>query len=360
MFTWQGEIIKSIANQKSIKITEIAEALNISRQTVNEWINGQVPKGTHLLNLCKFLQISPDQLFKDEGKQNNLIPLHRTRKNAKINDKIQNESSAIINEYEVFFRNCTSGSIISKLQVFKKDEQHIIEIANQLRNLTQVKSYAPMDYFNTFLLMKSLGIFVIFKQFSPKLKSYAFYTNIAEHRVVFINTQTNILDLIFPVLHESVHAINPTNSYNEEEEQFCDKVASHVQFPNEYVDSIHNLLVDVDNTGQKINLLKKISSQNKHSLFGITKRLNDKHPNFIPENIGGADTKLKKEFPSINNILFSNGEPISFLQIYESLSPLFIKAIENQIDEISDSKLAELLGLESAVDSKQIRGFLKK
>ncbi len=107
MFTWQGEIIKSIANQKSIKITEIAEALNISRQTVNEWINGQVPKGTHLLNLCKFLQISPDQLFKDEGKQNNLIPLHRTRKNAKINDKIQNESSAII--------NVSSGSFHSEI-----------------------------------------------------------------------------------------------------------------------------------------------------------------------------------------------------------------------------------------------------
>lgn len=360
MFTWQGENIKTIANEKGIKITEIAEALNISRQTVNEWINGQVPKGTHLLNLCKFLQISPNSLFTDKGEQIKISPMHRTRKNAKLNDKIQKESSDIINEYVNFLKNCTSNSIISNLQVFKKDERNIIDIANQLRSLTQIERSAPMDYFNTFLLMKSLGIFVIFKQFPSKLKSYAFYTNIAEHRVVFVNTQTNVLDLIFPFLHEAVHAINSVNTNAEEEEIFCDKVASYVQFPDEYVERVYNLLIDIDNSGQKINLLKKLSSQNKHSLFGITKRLNDKHHNFISENIGGADTKLKKEFQLINDILFSSNDPFTFLHKYELLSPLFIKAIKDQVDDISDSKLAELLGLENAIDSKQIRGFLKR
>jgi hypothetical protein len=55
--------------------------------------------------------------------------------------------------------------------------------------------------------MKKLGIKVIFRYFPETIKAYAFYTQICGHRVTFVNNHTNTLDLIFPFIHEAVHAI---------------------------------------------------------------------------------------------------------------------------------------------------------
>lgn len=47
------------------------------------------------------------------------------------------------------------------------------------------------------------------------------------------------MDLIYPVLHEAVHAIRDEaytdGFYDTAEEDFCDYVANYVQFPEEYV-----------------------------------------------------------------------------------------------------------------------------
>lgn len=359
MFTWNGINIKTIALEKGIKINDIAKFLNISRQTVNEWINGQVPKGTHVVNLCKLLQINPEELFTEDKKYANLVPLHRKRKSAKVNSAMQEEAKNIINEYIHFFKNQNKSFIVRKLQIYEKTVEQVKSIAQQLRELTNIANSSPFDYENTFLLMKKLGIFIIFRKFPEKIKSYAFYANIEDHRVVFVNTSTNVLDLIFPILHEVVHVISGLNEESEEEELFCDEVASYVQFPEEYVFKVKNLLQATNNDGAKIKLLKEFSSQYKHSLFGIVKRLNKINNNYNNLKIGGADTKLKKQFFTIGEILFSNDDSYNFIKKYENLSPLFIDAIKAQIDKISDGKLAELLGLDSSLDAKQLRKYLK-
>ena len=62
-----------------------------------------------------------------------------------------------------------------------------------------------MDYGDAFHLLDQLGITTIFRFFPERVKDYAFYTRIHDHRVVFVNNSTNVLDLIFPVLHEAVN-----------------------------------------------------------------------------------------------------------------------------------------------------------
>ncbi len=140
--------------------------------------------------------------------------------------------------------------------------------------------------------MENLGIKIIFKDFPPKIKAYAFYTKIHSYRIVFVNNTTNVLDLIFPLLHEAVHAIRDELSINdgfdEVEEIFCDMVANHIQFPDGYVRIVYDVIKDL-NIGVQVNKLKTFGRNYSHALFGIVKRIKFISPDFNLK-IGGAET----------------------------------------------------------------------
>ena len=60
---WEGLKLKELAKNKRLSLQNLAEGVGISGQTVNDWIKGQVPKGNHLLLLCKLLDINPKAFF---------------------------------------------------------------------------------------------------------------------------------------------------------------------------------------------------------------------------------------------------------------------------------------------------------
>lgn len=76
---WLGLKIKEIAKKKGIKLKDLAAQIGITRQTVNDWVNGQIPKGYHLVALCKILQSEPNEFFSSDSKNYISIPIHRTR-----------------------------------------------------------------------------------------------------------------------------------------------------------------------------------------------------------------------------------------------------------------------------------------
>jgi len=109
-------------------------------------------------------------------------------------------------------------------------------------------------------------------------------------------------------------------------------------------------------TSHKINKLKIFGRKYSHSLYGIFKRLKTIEPG-LNLNIGGADTNLKKEFRTIGEILFKNDDPKSFVELLSALTPRFINILKEQNENISCRKLGQLLGLESALDAKEIKKY---
>ncbi|MFA6011929.1 MAG: helix-turn-helix transcriptional regulator [Desulfobacteraceae bacterium] len=359
---WLGENIKIMAKSKKISIAEVARLLQVSRQTVNDWIKGQVPKGNHLVGLSSILGVDPIEFFSKEASDSISLPAHRTRRSAKVNAIMDADALELAKEYENFFRNCPENNLVPVVRVTEINEKSALKIAKDLRNFVNVQDGIPIDYQEAFSLMKHLGIKIIFRYFPEKIKSYAFYTKIHGHRVVFVNNSTNVIDLIFQLIHESVHAIRdevPVDGfYSNEEEKFCDMVANFTQFPDVYVDKIYKH-IDGQTIGAQINTLKLFSKDNKHSLFGIVESIKKINHNF-KLNVGGADTNLKKEFPLIGDILFSDSDPRNFVERLNKLSPLFVSSLAGQIDNITDRKLAELLGLDNGVDGKELRNELLK
>lgn len=181
------------------------------------------------------------------------------------------------------------------------------------------------------------------------------------HRVVFINTKTNVLDLIFPILHETMHAVRDEEGvtlYDEEEEKFCDMAAGYTQFPDTYIDMVYDAIQGRPKP-QQVTTLKKYSSKYNHSIYGIYAQIKSRH-HIFDLDIFAADTKLKKDFQSIGEILFKNNEPHDYIQHLRRMSPLFFEIISGQIDNPSTRKFGEWLGLDTSLDAEHARHEWRK
>jgi len=359
---WIGGKIKDLIKENNISIVKLAKMAGVSRQTVNDWINGQIPKGNHLIFLCKQFNINPDYLFSKDFNSAISVPVHRTRKTAKVNASMQKDALELAKEYDLLFRNASESGIYPVMRGHNRSDKIAKKVAQELRAKADIREDLPPSCEDAFTLMQSLGIKIIFKDFPPKIKAYAFYTKIHSHRIVFVNNTTNVLDLIFPLLHEAVHAIrdelNINNGFDEEEEMFCDMVANHIQFPDGYVRMVYDVIKDLK-IGVQINKLKTFGRKYSHALFGIVKRIRFIAPDFNLK-IGGADTNLKKEFPTIGEILFKESEPRDFVNTVAGLSPLFINTILDQIDGLTTRKLGEILGIENLMDATPVKNELMR
>jgi transcriptional regulator with XRE-family HTH domain len=358
---WQGATIKKLARDGNVSLKTLAQEIGVSRQTVNDWINGQVPKGHHLVVLCKLLNATPDSFFvENEGVIS--VPVHRTRKKAKVTPAMQKEAVDLAKEYELLFRSDKDSCIVPVIRTTDRDARSAKKIAKMLRNLISIPQQQPIDYVHAFELVEKLGIKVIFRDFTVSLKGYAFYTKIYDHRVVFVNNATNVIDLIFQLIHESVHAIrdevNTGVEYDNEEEDFCDMVANHVQFPQKYVTFVWDTLEGLA-PGTQINKLKIFGENYCHSLFGIVKRIQAMQASFDLK-VGGADTNLKKKFSTIGEILFASDSVADYIKLLLKLTPNFVTTIINQLDSLSDRKLGELLGVESCLDAREVKSEMAK
>jgi hypothetical protein len=245
------------------------------------------------------------------------------------------------------------------LRIQKRNLENARKTADWLRRKSGVDEGKPMDYGSAFRLLAKLGINTVFRAFPGDLQknSYAFYSRIAGQRVVFVNINTNVLDLIFQILHETVHAVRdeePDAIAIEDEENFCNQVAELTQFPDFYVNIAARYISEIKDHAIIINRMKEISKAGQHSLFGIYYRL--KHIDKAPAglNVGGAATNLTKGFPTLRDILFFKNDPRNFVDMLSELSPNFFSLISNLVPECSIRKFGEWLGLDTSMDSQAV------
>ncbi len=355
--SWDGSKIKLRASELGIKVNDIADKLEVTRQTVTKWIGGQIPRGQYLIGLCTILDIKPNYFFTSLTESLITIPQHRTVRKKKVTPEMKDASHNLAEQYLNLFRQAPSPILLPVVRIKERSKENAIKLSKHLRKLAMIPEGKPFNFDYSFKLLKELGIYAICREFPEQFKKdiYAFYSKICGQRVIFINTNTNILDLIFQLLHEIVHAIRdeePALIYDAEEENFCDLVAMYTQFPDEYVRHIARYIKG-QTTGTVINHLKEVSSDYAHSLYGIYIRLH-KAGLCTKITIGGADTLFKRKFKTIEQMLYKNNDPLHYIKMLKELSPLFIDLISNQISDCSTRKFAEWLGFNTSMDAKAV------
>ncbi|OGV72957.1 MAG: hypothetical protein A3K19_20765 [Lentisphaerae bacterium RIFOXYB12_FULL_65_16] len=364
---WLGDKLKAVLGDAGMTQGALAEQLGVSRQTVIDWINGQVPKGSHLVAMSRLLDLDVEILFAEdeEDRRRVIVPVHRKRRNAKITAEVRDASRELALEYEGLLTSQAMPVLAPVLRPggdLGREPVSPMQLARELRTLGGLDDETrPADYAHVVRIIEKLGICLVVRTFPANIKSYAFYTLINGQRAVFVNSGTNLLDLIFPLLHEAVHAIRgipaPGAEYSDEEEVLCDRVAGLVQFPDGYVDLVASTVRGLP-PAQQVVRLKAFAEAHHHCCYGVVRRIQEKHGALAGLNVHGADGKLRKAFPTIGAVILPPGvSEEQYLQNLGEFSPLFLRAVQANFEHLTTSLLGNCLDM-GVIDAKQVRNAL--
>ncbi|RPJ04356.1 MAG: XRE family transcriptional regulator, partial [Deltaproteobacteria bacterium] len=109
---WDGERLKGLVQERGFTLVRLAGTLNVSRQALTDWTNGQVPKGSHLVALSKVLNVPPGYFFPEDETPPISVPLHRKRGVAKVTSSMEEASQKMAREYESLFRSAPAPGIV--------------------------------------------------------------------------------------------------------------------------------------------------------------------------------------------------------------------------------------------------------
>lgn len=360
---WTGGRIKERAKGVNVTLVKLSEAIGVSRQTINAWVGGQVPRGQHLIKLCKELSVEPGYFFENQETSLVSAPQHRTVGNRKVTAVMSMATLDMATQYINLFRSAPSSDVVPVVRSRNRDEEDAKKVAAHLRELSDIDSDKPMDFEHIFAMLSKLGGYTIFRPFPEGVskKIYAFYSEIVGQRVIFVNTDTNIIDLKFQLLHETVHAVrdeDPSFENTEAEDAFCDLVAGYIQFPEEYVRLVARSIKDCTD-GVVINKLKEFAKAHNHSMYGVVKRL-ERSGVSLGVNVVPADINLKKTTPKVGEIIFSDGDARSYISKLHRLSPRFVALVAEQVEHGSIRKIGEWLGLDSSMDAQVVVEELRR
>ena len=99
-----GETLASLRKTKSLSQEQLAEKLNLTRQTISKWeLNQSTPDIDYLVQLSDFFDVSTDYLIKGE-QANNILNSDNTNFESDITTHIETKSSSVnIYKWCVFF-----------------------------------------------------------------------------------------------------------------------------------------------------------------------------------------------------------------------------------------------------------------
>lgn len=351
---WRGDKLKELVKAQAFTQEAFSEAVGVTRPTYNAWINGQVPKGIHLIKIWKALGVKAEDLFDLSPSAVQILPLHRKRGTAKNTETSDKATRTLAESFAGLFDDTDVPSLQIVAPV--RSEAAALNVATEMRKLMGLENAnTPPTFQQVMHLLDQLKVCAIFTSFPKEIKDYAFYTQLRGSRVVFINTATSVLDLVFPVLHEAVHAIRPVLESNDQEEidreeDFCDMVASLVQFPDAYIREVR---IALDGDGRHMQVLEAFARQHAHVISGLAKRLGLVKPGSKIYYM--ADSKLKQKIKqTLRDCLMPNEHVSVFLQNLARYSPRWFALLKKRCNEVTVSKLAEYVDV-SHVDAKEVR-----
>jgi hypothetical protein len=361
---WNGQKIVELVGERQINVSSLAKAIKVTRPTVYAWIKGKMPKGHDLLQLCTYFNLGVESFFDDSDRSLISITAHRTHKNVETTADKRDAARVLASEYLIFFKQAQPLGMVQSLPNISNTTEYIQTLASQVRRLSGIPDGKPMTYECALELLNRLGVFAVFREFPKDIKSYAFYCTINNHRVVFVNTKTNVLDLIFQLLHEAIHAIRDNQELgapNAEEESFCDAIACQVQFPHDYVQQVATAIRH-DKPATAISKLKEFAKNNGHSIYGLTKAFQCYNENALSAqiNVNPADAILKKGYPTVHDVLFEKEDARIFIERLSQFSPHFVRELRAQLPGLSLRKFGQLLGLDTSMDAQTAKEEIER
>jgi transcriptional regulator with XRE-family HTH domain len=349
-------LIEEKIKSSGLNQSDIAQKLNISRESVSNWFSSDsFPRSRHLLALSNLLDLTYSALVIEEPDENE--PVYALRK---VHDTVHSEADMekvidIGYSLEKLIPFIKLNSFKTTLSNPKNNIYYISEIVRDLKKNFGIKSTLIEfeDIQKIFLDCNSFVIPVLWGDSDNKTNSIHIRLPESKTDWIYINLDSFIYDYKFWMIHELSHLISPEMKDDSESESFADNFAAEFLFPLDEAEILYKSLKSTDTENilpglfeKAVELLisphtvyrqlnKYLDSIN-HDLLDIPKIVDTFKENLPPgKNITLTELFFNKKSPTPEEFIsliennFSN-EFVSALKSYslnESFSVGFVQNI---------------------------------
>ncbi len=311
--------IKTQCQQLGFNQSTIAKKLNVTRETVSQWLkNNKSPRPNHLLMLGKLLNLEYNDIVNQD---NMLVPKVLFRKRGNVKIRQQNYEDALdkakllelMSDFTPFDNYVKPPTLISP----KIDYDYANKIAKKYRKQLKIEEQVVKynELINIFKELKAILIPVLWGKRDKHENAIHIRSLKTMTTWIFINLDTSIFDFKFWMAHELGHVLSPDLD-EEKAEDFADQFAGAFLFPDDAVGECCQSLKGKRDRNLIIDCIYEMAKQYMISPYTVYKQVfaYAKNRRFkLPDiNIGPAVTNFYKSYSkTISEHMFEKSNNIS-------------------------------------------------
>ena len=228
-------------SEKGMNASSVAKRLNVSRECVSKWLNGEsMPKPDKLLQIGLILGVAYNELVTRFGDSAMPIVHFRKKQNRKQSDddKIATDAMADFVRRIARYSTTNAGISIAPLDNPKPDCEYAAMAADYFRkqlNLPRIlKSSDLVRWFKLFRINLIPAFWGDEKYYGNALR---IYFPKEKSTWVVLNLDSKVTDFLFWMAHEIGHSIAPSLR-DQDSEDFADNFARSLLFPSSEADAL--------------------------------------------------------------------------------------------------------------------------
>lgn len=339
--------LKEAMKQTGLNSAGLAKKLDVSREAVSKWLNGQsIPRPDKLLKLALLVGLKFNQIVLRTG--NHMEPVIAFRKKGAHKTTATHISHA--KEMGWLLRPLASYLPFDQLirpATLKQpslDYGYVQKVAAKIREEVGVTPTEPIDFRH---LIKKFGelqaVLIPVLWGSKERHENALHIFLPDSMTtwVYLNLDSEVHDFKFWMAHELGHILAPS-LLGDEGEDFADAFAGALLFPQPLADDAYRQVAAVRNKGAQMNLIKQIAEANIISPITVDYEMSHyaKQSGLPKVELGdaiyGAAKNLSKAYYSVSESLFDGKAPDAahYTQVAETqFNSPFFKALKAYVVE---------------------------
>lgn len=249
---------------------DVARELNVSREAVSTWLNGEIfPRPDKLLRLTNLLDVSFEDLVNHDRKLT--APQVAFRKNGKVKIQKEDQSKAVeIGEGLRFLVPYLPHTLGQRPALWVKPDfsyETVQEIANSVREWLGVHNIDKVPIPKVLDAFQRAGVIVVPVLWGEKSRAQGLHIYLPDSQTtwVYVNLDSKKCDFLFWLLHELGHVILPTSAdVTENDESFIDNLAGAIAFPHSAAEQFYPRIMSKSTMSKKIEEMAHIANE-----FGV-------------------------------------------------------------------------------------------
>lgn len=359
--------LKEAMGRAGINSAAIAKKLNISREAVSNWVNGEnQPKPDKLLKLASFLKVRYNDLLTPQVAPNLPVVAFRMRHNRRATDAHIHNAQMMGQLLQPLAKYLPFDTLMAP-QLLRQPEtgyEYLQVVAQELRREIGVGPEEEIGYekfIETLRARQVVTIPVLWGVKNDHENALHIFLPDSQTTWIYLNLDSSVLDFKFWMAHELGHVLTPALRGNEGED-FADALAASLLFPKVLAEKAYSDLVSKPRVSSRLSHIRDLAIYHEISPITVYKQINayakSTQQSEFDYNIYGMATNVSNASKSIRQTLLGNDSPdvLEYIRIAEKeFGTPFFGAVQKYLLESGKSAgyVGEILDI-SIVDAKAI------